>query len=676
MGMMLVPSVPSLVVDLSAAVLTSTYLNFGHGPRLRLLRRDRVPVRGRVVRPQGALPAPAGLGVAAGHLRRHPRRLIDAGVRRCSERDLAVLRSFARRIDPSDAGAHNNLGVLYYQKGLIPEAVAEFSRALELDPRMQVAQAQPRDRLPGQRLLRPARRRAAGAAPPRRRATARPAGSWPGPTPRSASTDEAVAEFDALLAWHPDDIPALLQLGLAEKARGRVEVAERVVSPRGRARPGQPGRAASTTARRSTTAGLNEAALETLAPGGRTATPTTPTRTTSSPSCSATWACTTRRAPPPSAPSRSTRRSRGRRPTCRSTDRGRRHRRRARQSLADSMRRALADGGTLAHFNLGLAFRQKGYYAGGAARVPPRARPGEDRRLTLQAMAEVHLLRRDLDSALELYDALVRGARRLAQAVERARRLPAPGGPARRGAGILRARDRARRATTRSPGTTSACCWRTTPGTGEAEAAFRAALQRQRQLARAAAQPRAAALPAAPLPAGARGLPRRCSRRPSRQRGRLERGRPRAHGAARATPTRGTPSRARWTPTPRYAAAHYNLSFTLSQLGDFDGALRATKRALELEPYYVPQKFQLTIDLQYEDPLIAIVPEISADVTARADLGDAFAFDAGVLDGHLRRARAGGGRGAPRPRAAEEAALGARPRLHQRRGCSSWPPPS
>ncbi len=30
MGMLLVPSVPSLVVDLSAAVLTTTYLNFGH----------------------------------------------------------------------------------------------------------------------------------------------------------------------------------------------------------------------------------------------------------------------------------------------------------------------------------------------------------------------------------------------------------------------------------------------------------------------------------------------------------------------------------------------------------------------------------------------------------------------------------------------------------------------
>src|ERR671918_1465917 len=57
-----------------------------------------------------------------------------------AERDREVLRSFARRIDPSDAGAHNNLGVLYYNKGLYEEAVAAFTRALELDPKMQVAQ--------------------------------------------------------------------------------------------------------------------------------------------------------------------------------------------------------------------------------------------------------------------------------------------------------------------------------------------------------------------------------------------------------------------------------------------------------------------------------------------------------------------------------------------------------
>src|SRR3954468_5151340 len=57
-----------------------------------------------------------------------------------SERDRDVLRSFAKRIDPSDAGAHNNLGVLYYNKGLLGESVAAFSRALELDAKMQVAQ--------------------------------------------------------------------------------------------------------------------------------------------------------------------------------------------------------------------------------------------------------------------------------------------------------------------------------------------------------------------------------------------------------------------------------------------------------------------------------------------------------------------------------------------------------
>ena len=46
-----------------------------------------------------------------------------------SERDLAVIRSFARRIDPLDAGANNNLGVLYHQKGLTAEAINDIDRA-------------------------------------------------------------------------------------------------------------------------------------------------------------------------------------------------------------------------------------------------------------------------------------------------------------------------------------------------------------------------------------------------------------------------------------------------------------------------------------------------------------------------------------------------------------------
>src|SRR5262249_36747666 len=87
-----------------------------------------------------------------------------------------------------------------------------------------------------------------------------------------------------------------------------------------------------------------------------------------------------------------------------------------------------------------------------------------------------------------------------------------------------------------------------------------------------------------------------------------------------------------------FAAAHYNLSFTLSQLGDFDGALRATKRALELEPFYVPQKYALAIDLQFEDPTIPIPPEL-APVVFRGDSGAESSFAAGVLH-RLFRARA------------------------------------
>ncbi len=141
-----------------------------------------------------------------------------------SERDLTVLRSFARRIDPSDAGAHNNLGVLYYQKGLIEEAIAEFARAVELDSRMLVAQANLEiayrdsghyDRRVAE-LSEEARRR------PRDRQPRWELGRAYAMVGRH---EEAIAEFEELLAAHPDDIPALLQLGLAEKARGRLDAA-------------------------------------------------------------------------------------------------------------------------------------------------------------------------------------------------------------------------------------------------------------------------------------------------------------------------------------------------------------------------------------------------------------------------------------------------------------------
>ena len=44
---------------------------------------------------------------------------------------------------------------------------------------------------------------------------------------------------------------------------------------------------------------------------------------------------------------------------------------------------------------------------------------------------------------------------------------------------------------------------------------------------------------------------------------------------------------------PDFAEARYNLGFAASALGDHDAALRETERALGINPYYVPQSFEL-----------------------------------------------------------------------------------
>src|SRR5437879_995095 len=62
----------------------------------------------------------------------------------------------------------------------------------------------------------------------------------------------------------------------------------------------------------------------------------------------------------------------------------------------------VVEGNELAHYNLGLAFRQKGYYNEALREYRLALERGEDRRLTLQAMAEGHLLKRVFGAALDL----------------------------------------------------------------------------------------------------------------------------------------------------------------------------------------------------------------------------------------------------------------------------------
>ena len=73
-----------------------------------------------------------------------------------------------------------------------------------------------------------------------------------------------------------------------------------------------------------------------------------------------------------------------------------------------------------------------------------RSRPARTAASTLQAMAEVHLLRRELRRGARAVRRAAPRVPRLAQALERARRLPAPGRPARRGDRLLRAGGRGR----------------------------------------------------------------------------------------------------------------------------------------------------------------------------------------------------------------------------------------
>jgi tetratricopeptide (TPR) repeat protein len=536
-----------------------------------------------------------------------------------SERDLAVLRSFARRIDPSDAGAHNNLGVLYYQKGLIEDAIAEFVRALELDPKMQVAQSNLdiayRESGHYDRRITELRERV------RRHPEDREA-RWELGRALAAlgRHPDAIAEFQALLAWQPNDVPAMLQLGLAEKARGNLDTATDWLARACRQDP------ASAVARFYYgevlyNRGLNEPALEAL----REAIARNPDYAEAHYLLAFVYGDIGRH----EEARESTKHAIKLNPTLARAQANLALERYAPAALTGRRgdRPQIVEGGALAHYNLGLAFRQKGLLAEALHEYSVALDAGEDRRMTLQAMAEVRLLQRELPAALELYDALVREH---------------PDSPKlwnERGVCLHQAGRRAdaiasyERAVSVDPGYQLAWNNLGVVRAGEppeaAVEAFRRALAGERPLF------------AARLNLGLLLLQRHQLRQALDE---YQQALAEQSGSAvawngvglvlmelrRFEDARNAFGRA-VDADAGMAGAHYNLSFVLSQLGDFDGALRETRRALELEPLYVPQKFSLTIDLQYEDPTIAIAPELATEAGG-VQLAGEFAFDPPALD--------------------------------------------
>ena len=282
-----------------------------------------------------------------------------------------------------------------------------------------------------------------------------------------------------------------------------------------------------------------------------------------------------------------------------------------------------------AHLNLAVAFRRRGYFVEALREYRLALEGGEDSRPALEGMAEIHLLQRETQPALDLYARLIDrspetakfwnergvvlhqvGRRQEARAAyETAVRL-APAEPLGwNNLGVLRAGD---------------------PDVEPAVAAFETALaarpdfdtarlnlallQFQRRRLQAAVDGYRAVLSTNPESAAAWngvGLVLMETKR---------------FGDAKNAFGRAVEADA------ESAAAHYNLGFALSQLGAFDEALRETKRALEIDPFYVPQKFALSIELQLKESLVSIAPLLTAEAASEA-FTEQFQFDPALIEG-------------------------------------------
>ncbi len=549
-----------------------------------------------------------------------------------SVRDRATLLSFARRIDPSDAGAHNNLGVLYFNKGLHEEAVAAFTKALELDAKMQVAQRNLEvayfntgfyDRRVGELRERL-----------RQRVDDRDA-RWE--LGRACAllgrADEAIVEFTALLHHHPGDLAAIVQLALAEKANGSLGNAMAWLEEALRLDP-----ASSLTHFYLGEVLYNQGRAEDALVELQRAIELNP----DNPDALFLLGFVYGELGRPEEARAASKRAIQLNPTL--------SRAQANLSLdqynpqkydellpGHSERKTqrlmqVAEGERLAHYSLGLAYRRKGYLVEAEREYTLALERGEDQALVRQALAELCLLRKDPVAALVLYDALV------------AEQTDSPKLWNERGVALHQAGRYADAAASYQQSLVADARYalalnnlavaRYHNGDHDASVdAFRAALDispsftkarlnlallltksRRYQLALEAYRQVLSAEPEQPTAWNGIGLVLSELRK---------------YEDARNAFARSIQA------NPKLAEAHYNLSFVLSNLGDFEGALRETKRALELDPYYVPQKFQLAIDLEYEDADLQVVPDLGGEQRLSGDV-DTFAFDPQLLDSLFR----------------------------------------
>lgn len=539
----------------------------------------------------------------------------EAGAVPRSARDHEILRSLARRINPQDAGAHSNLGVVYYHKGLIEEAIAAFERALELDPQMQVAQrnlqvayfhtghyerllAELQDRLQADPADAAARRRLARA------------------YLHTDNVPAAIAEWHWLLERSPEELELYLKLAHAEYLRGNADAAlgylerarERAPDdPRVQWRRGEiffrQGRSAEARVALERAVALDPQLADAyhllafvygdLGDSGLAA-----------------QAAARASELNPSYVKAEANLSLDRYNTARYDE-----------LIGDRGTQPEAAAGALAHYNLGLAFRQRGLYDEAWREFALALELGEDALLVGQARAELQLLRGAAAEAEVLLASLL-------EVEPRSPKLWNERGVAAHQQGALADAESyycksLELDPTYALARNNLAVLQYHLGTGAAEGSFRLALEGGRGLGDIWRN--------LGLLLGRQG--RRSDAVSAYRRAlELEPGSAVAWtgmGAVLLEGGRLAEARAAFVRAvdldPELAEARYQLAFALSAAGDYRGALRETRRALELDPLVPTPRFRLLIDLQFEEVTL-LAPEL--DIGERVDPGAAVAeFD-------------------------------------------------
>jgi tetratricopeptide (TPR) repeat protein len=494
--------------------------------------------------------------------------------------EIDILRSFARRIDPSDAGAYNNLGVLYFRKGLTDEAIVAFSRALALDERMGVAR----------RNLEIA-------------------------YGESGILERRLHELEERLRANPEDLEALVQSGIAEKTAGRLDRAHSLFQ---RAIDLDPDSSvlhfllAETLYNR----GLHEEAMrsvrrsielnpenpdalyligfilgdlgrgEEAAEANRRAVMLNPTLVRAHANLSL-----------------ETYRHEGTPSHQQKTPAG-------------------------AHITLGRALRQKGYFQEALREYEKAIEGGEANAEVLQAMLELYLLQRDTGAAIATADRFARefsptaktwNGRGVALQLEgrhaeaeesykRALEIDSSYPFAHNNQGVLVWH----KGDTKSAINSFRHALKAPSPPVEARLNLALGLFRRKHidLALEAYRQVLSSAPEHPVAWNGIGLILVEFEKYSDAR----------NAFARAIQA-----------NPDFAEAHYNLSFTLSNLGDFSAALRETKRALSLDPMYTPQKLELAIELPHEEIRLTVAPPIT-ETDESVDHVEDFHFDPAIIE--------------------------------------------